>query len=609
MHNSPKNANWESRFSLLLVFLLIGGIANTSYSGEKLIIQLKDYTRNEVKTGGFTLTGDTQLKIHALGAGVNERGIFSGSDDLFAYGWIINSETREAVWEMRRSNTSSLKSDRVFDGDINLPAGSYEVYFTAFAFSGNSPFSSFSINIDRRKEPTGSGKVDHEGFFTWLYKFFGEDIDKEWNHRAKEWGIEIYDESPGNRDILAFASPKEFPRILYKSVKIGENEHIVQAFTLAKPMPIHIYAIGEMGTSREPADYSWILNATTRERVWEMNAENTTGAGGARKNMKFDNTVNFSAGEYVLYYISDDSHSFLDWNQAPPYDPYNYGVTLMAANEKEEDAFKLHAINEEKNIIAQIIRVRNNETRSESFTLKSDVKVRIYALGERASARGQMADFGTIINAKTREKVWSMDAVAGEYAGGASKNRYVDEIVTLPKGTYTVNYQTDDSHAYNQWNDSPPFDPEHWGISIYLVDEMDWNKVEKNVTPKMEGVIAQIVKVGDNANKTEYFTLNKPTHVRIYALGEGQNGEMYDYGWIENEASGERVWEMTYSMTFHAGGGRKNRLVNITILLDKGKYKLRYVSDDSHSYNNWNTDPPEDPTMWGITLYENEHQQ
>ncbi|MBI3189567.1 MAG: hypothetical protein HYZ33_02850 [Ignavibacteriales bacterium] len=78
---------------------------------------------------------------------------------------------------------------------------------------------------------------------------------------------------------------------------------------------------------------------------------------------------------------------------------------------------------------------------------------------------------------------------------------------------------------------------------------------------------------------------------------------MFDYGWIENARTGEVVWEMTYTMTFHAGGARKNRMVNTTIVLDKGEYLLRYVSDDSHSYRDWNMDAPDDPTMWGITLY------
>jgi len=111
------------------------------------------------------------------------------------------------------------------------------------------------------------------------------------------------------------------------------------------------------------------------------------------------------------------------------------------------------------------------------------------------------------------------------------------------------------------------------------------------------------VQVGDDADRKEKFRLDKTTRVRIYAVGEGQNREMVDYGWIEDARSGNVVWEMTYGMTFHAGGGRKNRMVNMTFLLDKGEYVLRYRSDDSHSFNAWNVDPPDDPAYWGITVF------
>ncbi|MEZ4766598.1 MAG: hypothetical protein R3C26_26425 [Calditrichia bacterium] len=50
--------------------------------------------------------------------------------------------------------------------------------------------------------------------------------------------------------------------------------------------------------------------------------------GGARKNREFNDTVFLRAGDYVLHYESDDSHSFRDWNSAPPRDPVNYGVTI-----------------------------------------------------------------------------------------------------------------------------------------------------------------------------------------------------------------------------------------------------------------------------------------
>jgi hypothetical protein len=112
--------------------------------------------------------------------------------------------------------------------------------------------------------------------------------------------------------------------------------------------------------------------------------------------------------------------------------------------------------------------------------------------------------------------------------------------------------------------------------------------------------------VGDDADKEEEFRLDRTSRVRIYAIGEGQNREMVDYGWIEDAGTGNVLWEMAYSMTFHAGGARKNRMVNTSILLDKGDYKLHFKTDDSHSYGNWNVDPPEDQQYYGITLYRDE---
>jgi hypothetical protein len=190
------------------------------------------------------------------------------------------------------------------------------------------------------------------------------------------------------------------------------------------------------------------------------------------------------------------------------------------------------------------------------------------------------------------------------HGGGAQKNRFVDEIITLPKGNYIAYYVTDGSHSYNDWNADPPFDPENYGLALMgASDRFDAAAVKTFAEGEESGAIAQIIRVGDDKRLTKRFTLDRQTHVKIYALGEGMDHEMYDYGWIENAGNGQRVWEMTYSMTSRAGGARKNRLVNSTIVLDKGEYELHYESDDSHSFNDWNDDPPEDRTHWGITLY------
>ena len=114
-------------------------------------------------------------------------------------------------------------------------------------------------------------------------------------------------------------------------------------------------------------------------------------------------------------------------------------------------------------------------------------------------------------------------------------------------------------------------------------------------------VIAQIVQVLDNEDKTVSFNLTGSQDVRLFAVGEGQAGEMFDYGWIEND-KGSHVWEMQESKTAHAGGASKNRKVDVVITLPAGNYKLRYKSDDSHAFDHWNSLPP-DINFWGIAIY------
>jgi len=62
-------------------------------------------------------------------------------------------------------------------------------------------------------------------------------------------------------------------------------------------------------------------------------------------------------------------------------------------------------------------------------------------------------------------------------------------------------------------------------------------------------------------------------------------------------------------MTVHAGGARKNRMIQTSILLDRGEYVLHYMTDDSHAYGDWNVDPPDDQEYYGITIYREEGQE
>jgi len=588
-----------------LYFGIALAIAVPALGGETTVLSLKDYCGAELKSSGLAVSAPTTIHIRALGAG-GDYGWTYKSDRMFAYGWIINADTRDLIWMMDTHNTTRKDDDREFKGDLTLEPGSYEVYFTVYAFTFHSTFSHVTVNMDHRKTPLFSddSKDQKKNFMSWFKNWWTDDVEKAWSERCKRWGIEIGVDEAAGRAVKSFEAPKPRPDVGFSVVKVGDRAVIRQEFSQGLPTTLSIYALGERGNDKTFADYGWIVDTRDRRRVWEMEEYNCTPAGGAKKNIMFRGDVKIDPGQYVLYYITDDSHSSADWNDEPPYDPLNYGISISVRGEKERKAFQLEPYTELTNVIVSLTKAGDNESRSEGFTLKTESSVRVYAIGERDNNGRRMADYGVILDAKIRNRVWTMDAGRTMYAGGASKNRYIDEVITLPAGSYLVQYVTDDSHAYNDWNDDPPFDADNYGITVMGAGEaFSKSAVGKYVEERDRNIVAQIIRVGNDADLTERFALDKTTRVRVYAIGEGQNRQMYDYGWIENAKTGAIVWEMTYAMTFHAGGGRKNRTVNTTILLEKGEYKLRFRSDDSHGFGNWNVEPPTDQQYWGITLY------
>lgn len=579
--------------------------AGSSPLYRKQIISLRDFTDVEVKAAGFALPNRTTVTISALGGGdkVFWRDVFNDPDvsRMYAAGWIINSETRDVVWEMTMDNTTGKAHRRTFDGTLDLDAGSYEVYYAAHGFFQSGTFSHSSINIDRRN--THRSRRSGLSFF----RFFSDDRDdlyEEFMENAREYGMEISVEDSQAGAVTTFEAPRAIPHAVFKATHLDDRAFIRRAFRVLAPTTVRIYAIGEGRRRDEIFDYGWIVRSATRERVWDMNDRNVRHAGGASKNIVWDGTVSLEKGVYELFYVTDDSHSNADWNAKPPYDPFNYGITIAttrAADQSNIVATELPEVT--THTIVSLNRVGDDEFRSEGFTLSRETRVRVYAIGEK-SGRHSFVDYGWIVKAKNRERVWSMEDRRTFHAGGGTKNQMVDEIITLPAGSYIAYYQTDDSHSYQDWNTDPPFDQESYGLTIAAAEErFDASWVQRFEEGEEEDVIAQIIRVRDNKHVRKRFTIGKAMKVEIYAIGEGVDRRMADFGWIENVSTGRTVWEMTYGMTDRAGGARKNRSVRTTMILDPGEYELHYKTDDSHSYNDWNDDPPDDRMHWGISVY------
>jgi hypothetical protein len=565
-----------------------------------LLVDIRKLTPQEHRSAAFVLPTPQDLHLEATGAEPRRerrgRDFWgSGNEDERttwpAAAWILDVRTREVVWDLRTAETDrSREGLRRFSGTIRLPAGVYEAHFGSFPATSVSYTGNLDSSVSRIRDRRRRGDV----------RFSGPYVD-DGSYRAFALVIRGEGRPAGERD-LDSATRAFTGSVVLALLPESPGAPERMAFELARPTDIEVYAIGEL---RQDAahDYGWIQNADTRRRVWEMEYRRTGPAGGAYKNRMARETIHLAAGRYVAYFVSDDSHNPDQWNAMPPYDPYFWGLTLRVAAPAARAgvrAFEWEPVPAQT--IVSLTGIGDDELRSAGFTLRRPMDLRVYALGEGSDPNGEMDDYAWIVDATTRRRVWAMEYRDTEGAGGADKNRLFDGTIRLETGSYLVYYKSDGSHSAGKWNATPPAESRYWGISAFPAS----GRLDSSAVAPFErttsGAIAQLVRIRSDKRKHTLFTLEQPTTVRVYAIGEASGDEMADYGWIEDAASGDTVWEMTYRATTPAGGARKNRLFDGTLRLAAGRYVVHYQTDGSHAYRDWNDDPPDDPEGWGVAV-------
>ncbi len=567
-------------------------------SADDIICDFTDFARGDLIIDGFELKNKTDISIEAVGAE------FKHSDYMFAYGWIIDANTREPLWILADEDTKRYKKSRIlreYSDEISLPASRYEViYFvgeSAYINGGNIIINNFD-DAGNILEAIFGGNDDYDDDDIYIFEddyddFYDEIDELKFTIRAPDGSFVKFNpvEYLKAKAIIDFSKP-------------GDDFLEKRGFTIKKDLSLKILAIGEYSSGdRVFVDYGWIINADTREKVWQMDKWNTSWAGGGRKNRYFNDNIDLPAGNYIVGYATDDSHSFGDWNVPPPYDPLHYGLTIYPTDEKERKHITDFVDDYSEPTIISITKVRNNRFEQKGFILKKETDLHVLALGEYGY-NDEFVDYGWIENISSGDIVWEMSEYNTEHAGGGKKNRKFDGIITLPKGDYMVYYVTDDSHAYRRWNTSAPIERDMWGITIY---GMGKNFNPESVPtfdelPENSNILVNLTGIGDNEEVRQSFVLKKDQKVKILALGEGRSGAMFDYGWIEEAESGEVIWEMTYRKTRHAGGAKKNRQAEAGITLEAGKYYVYFETDGSHSFPDFNASRPENPQKWGIRV-------
>ncbi len=562
------------------------------------LVDIRDLTPHEHRVAGFVLTAPQELKITAVGAEPWPDKLRSRDDDQWeddeqttwpAAAWILDARTRAVVWDLRAVETRRESNGlRRFSGSVRLPAGVYEAHYASYAAASVSFQGAESYNLGDLVRLARRAKYGGPYVENGAYKEFALTVAGAGQKASDEQLDEA--RAAFNASAIAIVRPEH-------------NGTERRGFELVRPTAVEVYAVGELRRG-DAFDYGWIMNADTRKRVWTMTDDNTDPAGGASKNRVAHETLRLQPGRYVAYFAADDSHEPDDWNNVPPTDPASWGLTLKVADPAARAAvkpFEYQPVPEGQTIVS-LIEVRDHERRAEGFTLKRPMDVRIYAVGEISG--DEMVDYAWIVDAVDHQRVWAMTSDNTEPAGGGAKNRVFDGVLRLSPGSYMVYYRSDDSHSFEDWNAAPPPEARYWGVSVFPAS----GRLNPNDVAKFEGArpsgsaIALLAPMGDDENARVTFELSATTRVHVYALGEGHDGEMFDYGWIEN-SSGATVWQMKYDDTEPAGGADKNRMFDGTITLPAGSYVLRYASDGSHSHANWNDDPPDDPDSWGISVF------
>jgi hypothetical protein len=466
-----------------------------------------------------------------------------------------------------------------FETNVELKPGVYKALYTAVYDNDGINIKDFSDLVE-----TIFSNWDEEDIFT-----FNEDElqmivkgDKGSFQKLEDF---CYYLPGGSKEVVAF-------------YKIGEDSFSEKMFTLSKETQLTVQSMGEK-KDRKFYDYGRIYDMKNHEVVWPSRSTVFEYAGGGWKNVMAREEISLPAGTYSVNYVTDDSHSFNDWNVMPPNNPETWGIQVTCSD-KDYKNIDFTVVKIEP--VVDLTKAGNHAVLSEAIELTKDLDLRVICLGEYDG--GDAYDYGWIENAITNEIIWKFNGSNTIHAGGGEKNRKFNDIVKLKKGKYLVKYISDGSHSYYDWNTTAPFDKEYWGISVWAVNDNDKKYIKAINQYKMENenLVIKIDRVGDHVKLHKDFVIESDGLYHVYAIGEGDDNEMFDTGWIQNISTGQVVWEMTWRNSKHAGGAQKNRMFNGKVYLPKGKYRVFFETDGSHSFSDWNSQPPHNPDKYGIRI-------
>ena len=571
--------------------------------GLVVMTDLKPYT---LEKAAFEVDASTVMVVSATGS-ADER---SGASGLAASAWIISASDGRAVWDMQHRPLLAGKGAlrRVKADTIILESGQYAAFFSSY------------------------GQLLRHG---------GRKLRRD--RDAWQFVLRPAEKDAPARLIDHVRNDAVGPSAVWDATRLRNNEHRDFLFEVVRPTTVKIAATGQVqqDPNDEPNDHSWIENVVSGQRVWSFTSRGSEPAGGLPYNRRLSGEVTLTDGVYRAVAETDRSHSYSRWLGNPPWVPEAWGVKITA---EDQSAIKPFDPWQSRQPIVSIMRVGNDRDIRQRFEVAQHVAVVICSMGE--VMRHDAFDFARLIREQRDipEAIWAMDYSNSKHAGGASKNRYAEAFLLLGPGMYTLEYESDGSHAWDSWNGTEPDFPERWGVSMFpvadtlsggvitLVDRPWTSETEERSgeapqarplafpTPqgavRPRGGIAPVQQqisdgevlidwrqLGAHEQRAHQFTVQEPIQIGIRAVGEIDDNRGYDHGWIQRIGQRQPAWEMTMSNTVPAGGADENRLFVGYVSLDPGEYLIQYVTDLTHHFGDFEDGAPDRPNDWGITVW------
>jgi len=450
---------------LTLLLLFRGAGSAEGAAGEPADVELSAPAGEDVLVAGFRLAQRTTVAVEAVGrktGGAGRRWIWDSlgvnieedtgnpEAELAVTAWILDAATRQPVWMMTADSSTAVPRSlalRHATASLDLAAGAYEVYLASLV---------------SRIEGPDRGKL-----VPLLSRLGGGDPDR--NEDLSRCRVALRLPADRRAALTRFEVTGSMPGSLLGVTRNGDRSLRSAGFVMEKPGRLRVVTLFERASSwPAPADTAWILDAATREHVWEVGDNKGSHAGGSRKNRRIDEEVELPAGAYLVSYATDPSHAFPKFNAAPPHDPLNWGITLLPGADLEPATFRERPdLLDRGEPLFERTRLGDNVQVVQAFTLRRDGALLIRALGEGLGGPESEAADGSSISTTDDRTVWRMQRDNTVRGGGAGKNRLFDGIVNLTAGSYTLHVWTDDSHSFPKWNALPPWEPDAWGITIW----------------------------------------------------------------------------------------------------------------------------------------------